>query len=264
LHVAAERNPGDPVLGLPAAPPQDRPPEAEREPQHLDADRLGDDEVTRLVNENEDADHYDEGGERQRHAASRPRRRASASAASTASSVLASPAWCASSTRAIVSAILPKRILPARKSSTATSFAALNAVAAVPPVVAAARPNPYAGYRSADTGSKLSVPAATGSNLRVPVSGTRVGWVRAYRIGSSIVGNPTWASTEPSTNSTNACTTDWGCTTTSTASYGSPNRKCASITSSALLTRVAESTVIFFPIFQVGWRSASSTVAPAT
>src|SRR5213082_3308588 len=78
------------------------------------------------------------------------------------------------------------------------------------------------------------------------------------------MGNPTCASTEPSTNSTNACTTDWGCTTTSTASYASPNRKCASITSSALLTRVAESTVIFFPIFHVGWRSASSTVAPAT
>src|SRR5207249_1664710 len=83
-------------------------------------------------------------------------------------------------------------------------------------------------------------------------------------MGSSMVGNPTCARTEPSTNSTNACTTDWGCTTTSTASYGSPNRKCASITSSALLTRVAESTVIFFPIFHVGWRSASSTVAPAT
>src|SRR2546427_9476065 len=61
-------------------------------------------------------------------------------------------------------------------------------------------------------------------------------------MGSSIVGKPTCASTEPSTNSTNACTTDCGCTTTSTAGYGNANRKCASITSSALLTRVAEST----------------------
>src|SRR5438034_6247476 len=67
-------------------------------------------------------------------------------------------------------------------------------------------------------------------------------------MGSSIVGKPTCASTEPSTNSTNACTTDCGCTTTSTAGYGNANRKCASITSSALLTRVAESTVIFFPM----------------
>src|SRR5437762_3760860 len=83
-------------------------------------------------------------------------------------------------------------------------------------------------------------------------------------MGSSIVGKPTCARTDPSTNSTNACTTDWGWTTTSTASYGRPNRKCASITSSALFTRLAESTVIFFPIFQVGWRNASSTVAPAT
>src|SRR2546426_11643422 len=77
-------------------------------------------------------------------------------------------------------------------------------------------------------------------------------------MGSSIVGKPTCASTEPSTNSTNACTTDCGCTTTSTAGYGNANRKCASITSSALLTRVAESTVIFFPMRHVGWRSASS------
>src|SRR2546427_12798534 len=83
-------------------------------------------------------------------------------------------------------------------------------------------------------------------------------------MGSSIVGKPTCASTEPSTNSTNACTTDCGCATTSTAGYGNANRKCASITSSALLTRVAESTVIFFPMRHVGWRSASSTVAPAT
>ena len=40
-----------------------------------------------------------------------------------------------------------------------------------------------------------------------------------------------------------------------------PNRKCASITSRALLTRVAESTVILRPIFHVGCCSASATVA---
>src|SRR2546430_2442250 len=70
-------------------------------------------------------------------------------------------------------------------------------------------------------------------------------------MGSSMVGNPTCARTAPSTNSTNACTTDWGCTTTSTASYRRPNRRCASITSSALLTRVAESTVIFNKALEV-------------
>src|SRR5439155_1532097 len=93
----------------------------------------------------------------------RARRRASASAASTASSDAASLAWCASSTRAMVSAIRPNRTLPSRNSATATSFAALNAVGAVPPAAAAARPSPYAGYSSARTGSKVRVPAATGS-----------------------------------------------------------------------------------------------------
>ena len=45
------------------------------------------------------------------------------------------------------------------------------------------------------------------------------------------------------------------------ASYGTPNRKCASITSSALFASVALSTVILRPICHVGWRSASSSVA---
>src|SRR6266542_464353 len=77
-------------------------------------------------------------------------------------------------------------------------------------------------------------------------------------------GNPICARTEPSTSSTKACTTDCGCTTTSTASYPTLNRKCASITSRALFASVAESTVIFFPIRHVVCRSASVTVAWAT
>src|SRR6266550_2606808 len=264
LHVPAERQPREPVLGLPAPPAEYGTPEADREPQHLNPHGLRREEVAHFMNEDQRTEDDDERGEIQEHAASRARRRASASAASTVSSDAASQTWCVSSTRAMVSAIRPNRILPSRNSSTATSFAALNAVGAVPPAAAAARPSPYAGYSPASTGSKVRVPAATGSKRRAPASGTRSGWVSAYRMGSSIVGKPTCARTDPSTNSTNACTTDWGWTTTSTASYGRPNRKCASITSSALFTRLAESTVIFFPIFQVGWRNASSTVAPAT
>ena len=57
-----------------------------------------------------------------------------------------------------------------------------------------------------------------------------------------------------------AWTIDDGCTTTSIRSYGTPNRKCASISSSPLLASVAESTVIFGPIDHVGCASASSTV----
>src|SRR5213592_163589 len=52
--------------------------------------------------------------------------------------------------------------------------------------------------------------------------------------------------------------------TTSIRSYSTSNRKCASITSSALLTSVAESTVIFLPIVHVGCLSASATLARDT
>ena len=52
--------------------------------------------------------------------------------------------------------------------------------------------------------------------------------------------------------------------TTSILSYGRPKRKCASISSSPLFASVAESTVIFRPIRQVGCRSASSGVAAAS
>ena len=90
---------------------------------------------------------------------------------------------------------------------------------------------------------------------------TRSGCVSAYSTGSSMLGTPSCASTLPSTNSTNECTTLCGCTTTSIRSYGSPNRKCASITSSALLASVALSTVILRPMRHVGCRSASSSVA---
>ena len=76
-----------------------------------------------------------------------------------------------------------------------------------------------------------------------------------------MVGIPTCASTLPSMNSTNECTTLWGCTTTSMRSYGTPKRKCASMTSSALFASVALSTVILRPMLHVGCRSASATVA---
>ena len=86
----------------------------------------------------------------------------------------------------------------------------LKTAGAVPPVRAAARPRAYAGNNSGETVSNVRLPAATGSKRRVPASGTRSGCVRAYRMGSSMVGKPTCASTEPSTNSQNACTMDWG------------------------------------------------------
>ncbi len=57
------------------------------------------------------------------------------------------------------------------------------------------------------------------------------------------------------------CTTDSGWTTISIRSGGRSNSQHASISSSPLLNIVAESIVIFPPIFHVGWFAASATVA---
>ena len=73
-------------------------------------------------------------------------------------------------------------------------------------------------------------------------------------------GWPMCASAAPSRKRTSECTIDVGWSTTSIRSYGIPKRKWASITSSPLLASVAESTVIFGPMRQVGWASASSGV----
>ena len=67
-------------------------------------------------------------------------------------------------------------------------------------------------------------------------------------------GYPRCASEAPSRKRTIAWTTEVGWTTTSIRSYGSPNRKCASISSSPLFASVAESTVIFGPMRHVGMR----------
>ena len=73
-------------------------------------------------------------------------------------------------------------------------------------------------------------------------------------------GEPSWATTEPSRNSTRPWITDCGWTTTSSASGPSANRWWASISSRPLFIRVAELIVIFGPIVQVGCLSACSTV----
>ena len=88
----------------------------------------------------------------------------------------------------------------------------------------------------------------------------RSGWDSAYWMGSRMSVTPSCASTVPSTNSTIECTTDCGWIMTPTRSAGRSNSQRASITSSPLFMSVAESIVIFRPIDQVGWQSASSRV----
>jgi hypothetical protein len=82
----------------------------------------------------------------------------------------------------------------------------------------------------------------------------------AYRIS---VG-PNCARIEPSTNSTIECTTDCGWMTMAICSGAMPNSQCASMTSSPLFMSVAESTVIFGPMRQVGCCSACSGVTRAS
>ena len=77
-------------------------------------------------------------------------------------------------------------------------------------------------------------------------------------------GGLSWAMTEPSTNSTSEWTIDCGWTSTSSCRAGTPKSQRASMSSSALFIIVAESTVIFGPIDQVGWRSASAGVTSAS
>ena len=68
------------------------------------------------------------------------------------------------------------------------------------------------------------------------------------------------ARTDPSTYSTIEWTIDCGWTTTPMRSTSTSKSHRASMTSRPLFIIVAESIVIFGPIFHVGWRSASSTV----
>ncbi|GAB3801464.1 hypothetical protein GCM10027605_18950 [Micromonospora zhanjiangensis] len=73
-------------------------------------------------------------------------------------------------------------------------------------------------------------------------------------------GGLAWAMVEPSTNSTIEWITEVGWTITVMSAYGTSYSSCASITSRALLTRVAELIVTTGPMFQVGWARACSGV----
>ena len=59
-------------------------------------------------------------------------------------------------------------------------------------------------------------------------------------------------------------TIDCGCTTTSMRSYGMPNSRWASISSSPLLISVAELSVTIGPMSHVGWANAAATVTSAS
>ena len=129
----------------------------------------------------------------------------------------------------------------------------------MPPIVAARFASATAGNASSSRGKNSQVSGLVQSTAGA-VSGTRSGQFSPRAIGISIVGGLAWTRVAPSTNSTIECTTLVGCTTTSIRSIGMPKSRCASITSSPLLTRVAELMVTTGPMSHVGCASACSTV----
>src|SRR5690606_25200545 len=148
LHVAAEREPGDDVLGLTPAEAPQLGAETDGEAGHLDVHCLGRQEMAELVDKDQNADDDDEGDDRDQHrpaTTSRAMARARPSASSTASSESTGAGSCAASTRSITSGMRLNASSSARKLATATSFAALNTAVAVPPVRPASTPSRYVG-----------------------------------------------------------------------------------------------------------------------
>src|SRR4029077_13453526 len=129
LHVAAERNAFDPVLGLAALErPEGR---AEEEEKAFDPHpgRLGGDEVARLVEQDQGAEAEEDvdpaHAEVSARAAPAARSRASASVAKRSSKWATGAAGISSRQRSTTAAIPVKGMRPSRKAATATSSAAL-------------------------------------------------------------------------------------------------------------------------------------------
>src|SRR5690625_3754644 len=114
-----------------------------------------------------------------------------------------------------------------------------------------------AGKVVSSTGSKVQLWAVEKSRAAAS-PGSFSGWASAQPIAWRMSGGLAWAMVEPSIRVAIEWTMDCGWTTTSTRCSGRSNRKQASITSRALLTRVAELVVITGPIAQVGWARACS------
>ena len=76
-------------------------------------------------------------------------------------------------------------------------------------------------------------------------------------------GGPSWAIVDPSWNSTIEWICCWGCTTTSMRSKGMSKSRWASMTSSPLLTSVAEFVVMTRPMEKFGWARACCGVTSA-
>ena len=163
-----------------------------------------------------------------------------------------------------------QRIRPSRKASTATSLAALShgrgGLAGPPGLVGEAE----AG-EGVEVG-RLEVEAADGRPSRAGRTACRGDRARPGRTRWAAA-CPGWTAgrwwsrrcTRPSSGRSTAGGRPRRCgRSRADPCSRAPNSSWASITSRPLFIRVDESTVIFGPIFQVGWASASSTVTSAS
>ena len=147
----------------------------------------------------------------------------------------------------------PRRSVPSRNASTATSLAPLSTAGA--PSRRPGRPR----RRGRGTGTPRR---SGGSNVERPSVVQSIGAERLGRggrarrargrSGGACRASRAGRSVAPSVNSTMPCTIDCGWTTTSIRSKSTPNSSWASITSRPLFMSVDESIVILAPMFQVG------------
>ena len=150
-----------------------------------------------------------------------------------------------------------KPILSSKKSLTASSLAPLAAQGPRPPLAMAFLQAARQRNVSSSATSKVSTLRAAKSSSGA-AGPPRRGQVRAYWMGMRISGTPIWARMEWSLNCTAEWMMLWRWTTIWIFSGGRPNSHTASISSRPLFIRVALSMVILAPMFQLGWRRASS------
>src|SRR5450631_3486225 len=270
--VPTERYRLESVLGLAPGARPDGGAETDHVLSGLDAELLGPEEMAVLVQRDRHADTEgdEQNAEEVHHRTSvslsaRPRCswarcRAQVSALMTVSTfrVLGSFSGLepqSSTTCLTVSTISVKRMRWARNAATHSSLAALKTAGKHAPAAPTSLARVTAGKASSSSGKNSQV-AALVQSTDGPASGTRSGHAIPRAMGISMLGGETWASVDPSMNSTIEWTKDWGWTTTSMRSKGMSNSRWASMTSSPLLTSVAELVVITGPMAQVGWARA--------
>src|SRR3954452_12655053 len=174
LHVAAEWDRPDGVLGLAAAELGQQRREEEREALDAHPGGLGRGEVPELVQDDErgEAEEGEQPAQVRTAISSDPTVRASRSASYSDSKARTGPPGRRSSAVSMTAGMPRKSSRPLRKAWTATSLAALSTHGAVPPAAAASRARRRHGKASVSTGSKVSAPivarssALTGTSTR--------------------------------------------------------------------------------------------------